>query len=252
MKYLIVCCLVAGNVYGQTNFTWSRGGIIRGDTNEKKIALIFSADIDAEGLPFIDSVLQAGDIRGSFFVTGNFFKRKENAMNLKKLAAHGNYIGSHSFGHLLYCDWTNRDSLLVTHHQMTSDLDSSYALLKHFGIPKDASRYFLPPFEWYNDSIARWAAGYGLQLINFTPGTYSNADYTTPDMGRQYLSSDTIYNRILRYEKSKKNGLNGFILLIHAGTQPSRTDKLYHRLPGLIQYLRNKGYRFETINRLLR
>ncbi len=39
---------------------------------------------------------------------------------------------------------------------------------------------------WYNAQISAWTAERGLTLVNFTPGTRSNADYTTPDMGDRY------------------------------------------------------------------
>ena len=51
--------------------------------------------------------------------------------------------------------------------------------------------------------------------------------------------------------KNKGDDLNGFILLLHFGTDPKRTDKLYSRLPELIQYLKAKNYRFVTIDTLL-
>ena len=108
---------------------------------------------------------------------------------------------------------------------------------------------FLPPYEWYNDSISVWTKDLGFQLINFTPGTKSTADYTTPDM-KNYRGSDDIYNSIVQYEQSR--GLNGFILLVHIGTDPKRTDKFYHHLPRLVKYLKAKGYQFQTVNQLLK
>ena len=88
----------------------------------------------------------------------------------------------------------------------------------------------------------------GVQIVNFTPGTTSNADYTTPEM-KNYLSSEKIYDNILAYEV--KNGLNGFLLLIHIGTDAKRTDKLYNRLEDLIKELKRRGYEFKDINTLL-
>ncbi|HTL07827.1 MAG TPA: hypothetical protein VL307_06205, partial [Chitinophagaceae bacterium] len=110
---------------------------------------------------------------------------------------------------------------------------------------------FLPPYEWYNDSIAAWTKNLGLQLVSFTPGTRSNADYTYPAMGEKYTGSDSILHSILGYEKASASGLNGFILLLHIGTDPRRTDKLYRRLPYLIQTLHQKGYQFKRIDELL-
>ena len=91
----------------------------------------------------------------------------------------------------------------------------------------------------------------GLQLINYTPGTLSHADYTTTK-DKNYRSSETIYNSIIDYERSKPAGLNGFILLMHIGAGPNRTDKFYSRLPALIKYLKQKGYQFQTVDKLLK
>lgn len=239
-------------IQAQRNITWSHGGIIRGDTSLHKIALVFSADEFGDGAVFIRKTLKEKNINASFFFTGNFLNNPEYQSVAKELLADGNYIGSHSYGHLLYCDWTKRDSTLLTRQEFINDLDSSYNRLHDFGISRDQAKYFMPPYEWYNDTISKWAKQYGLQIINFTPGTYSNADYTTPDMGKRYLPSDTIYNRIMRFEKEKPNGLNGFILLVHAGTDSKRTDKFYFLLPRLINELKGKGYEFVRVDELLK
>jgi peptidoglycan/xylan/chitin deacetylase (PgdA/CDA1 family) len=68
---------------------------------------------------------------------------------------------------------------------------------------------------------------------------------------RNYRGSDAIYKSILACEE-KPPGLNGFILLVHIGTDPARTDKFYHYLPQLIKYLKAKGYQFQTVNQLLK
>lgn len=170
---------------------------------------------------------------------------------IRLLLKNGNYLGSHSNSHPLYCDWVKRDSLLITHRQFVRDLDSAYLTMRHYGISRRGAHYYLPAYEWYNDSISAWTKAMGLQLVNFTPGTYSNADYSYPQMGKKYLSSKTIMARLLGYEKRDPHGLNGFILLIHIGTDPRRTDKFYYKLPQLIDSLNKKGYRFVKINELL-
>ena len=213
--------------------------------------MVFTGDEFADGGNYIATILQQQNIHGSFFLTGNFYRNPKFKTIIKKLKEDGNYLGSHSDKHLLYCDWEKRDSLLVTHQQFTKDLQNSYRELKQWGIDKKNAHYFLPPYEWYNDSIATWTRQMGLQLVNFSPGTRSNADYTYPEMGNKYVSSDTIMNSILQYEQKSANGLNGFILLIHIGTDPGRTDKFYYHLPALIQQLKNRGYQFVKINELL-
>ena len=160
-------------------------------------------------------------------------------------------MGSHSDKHILYCDWIKRDSLLVTKKEFTNDLENAYKELDNWKIEKNQAYYYLPAFEWYNDSIAAWTKDLGLQLVDFTPGTYSNADYTFPEMGKKYFSSNAIMDSILQYEVKSTNGLNGFILLVHIGTDPRRTDKFYKYLPALINELKKRGYEFERIDELL-
>lgn len=230
----------------------SQVAITRGDTSSRTLALVFTGDEFADGGYFIDSVLQRERINASFFLTGNFLRNKDFKKLVQKLVDHGNYVGSHSDKHLLYCDWTKRDSLLVTKAQFDRDLLQSYRELRKFGISKQRAYYFLPPYEWYNDSIVSWTAQAGLQLINFSAGTRSTADYTYPGMGARYVDSKTIYHSIFEYEERSSAGLNGFILLVHIGTDPQRTDKFYHALPGLIAAIKGKGYGFVRIDDLLR
>lgn len=116
-----------------------------------------------------------------------------------------------------------------------------------FGIDKKEAYFFMPPYEWYNQQISDWTAEMKLVLINYSPGTRSNADYTTPDMGDRYIGSEEIYESILSYESVSSNGLNGFILLIHIGTAPGRTDKFYFHLGDLITELHNREYQFKML-----
>ncbi len=128
-----------------------------------------------------------------------------------------------------------------------ADLRQNYKAMSAFGIsPRDA-KYFLPPFEWYNETIAGWTRMAGLTLVNFTPGTYSNADYTTPSMDGSYHGSDEILRRILEVEQSSPRGLNGYILLLHIGTDPAREDKFARKLDALITELQRRGYLFGTV-----
>ena len=73
----------------------------------------------------------------------------------------------------------------------------------------------------------------------------SNADYTTPDM-KNYKSSKFIYDNIMKVEREK--GLNGYVLLIHLGTDNRRTDKFYNNyLEKTIKALMKKGYSFVSV-----
>lgn len=218
------------------------GGIIRTDPSVRHIDFVFTAADKADGADRIISTLRKYNIKGGFFFTGEFFELYPDVV--RRLVAEGHYVGSHSYGHLLYAPWGKRDSLLVTRQEFEEDMFNSYKVLREFGIT-DAP-YFIPPYEHYNATISSWARQLGLQVINYTPGTLTNGDYTTPGMSR-YFSSKEILGKIREYERTDPDGLNGHIMLIHFGTDPSRTDKFYDKLPGLIRELRRKGYSFTPL-----
>ena len=218
------------------------GGIIRTDPSVRHIDFVFTAADKADGADRIISTLRKYNIKGGFFFTGEFFELYPDVV--RRLVAEGHYVGSHSYGHLLYAPWGKRDSMLVTRQEFEEDMFKSYKVLREFGIT-DAP-YFIPPYEHYNATISSWARQLGLQVINYTPGTLTNGDYTTPGMSR-YFSSKEILGKIREYERTDPDGLNGHIMLIHFGTDPSRTDTFYDKLPGLIRELRRKGYSFTPL-----
>lgn len=191
------------------------------------------------------------NVKASFFLTGNFYRNKSFKSIINKLKANGHYLGAHSNKHLLYCDWQKKDSLLITQSEFKEDLLANYKEMERFGIYKKDAEYFLPPYEWYNQSISNWTKAQNLQIINFSAGTRSNADYTYPELGMAYRSSDEILNSIKTYNDTNLNGLNGFILLLHIGTDPRRTDKFYNHLGELITYLQQNSYDLVRIDNLL-
>ncbi|WP_421827935.1 polysaccharide deacetylase family protein [Larkinella sp.] len=228
-----------------------RGAIIRGDTTARRLAIVFTGDEYADGGEQIRQKLAHHRVAASFFLTGRFYRNPVFQSLIRSLKKDGHYLGAHSDAHLLYCDWTKRDSLLVTQTQFRNDLEQNYAAMQSYGILKKDARYFLPPYEWYNDSIAAWTKTAGFQLISYTPGTLSHADYTTPDL-KNYRSSRVILESIYAYEQRQPAGLNGFILLLHVGTHPARTDKLYAHLDELLEYLQQKKYRLVRVDELIR
>jgi endoglucanase len=226
------------------------GAILRGDTEKKGLSLIFTGGDFSDGGSMIRKVLKEEKIPGSFFFTGDFYRNSSNSNLISGLIADGHYLGPHSDRHLLYCSWEDRKETLITKQEFVKDIQDNYAAMARFGIEKEKAIYFVPPFEWYNATIADWTKELGLTLINFTPGTLSTADYTTPAMAN-YKSSDLIYSSIIEYEHTSPYGLNGFILLLHIGTHPDRKDKFYSRLADLIHYLKQRDYTLIRVDHLL-
>jgi peptidoglycan/xylan/chitin deacetylase (PgdA/CDA1 family) len=221
----------------------AQGAIIRMDTAKKEIFLTFTGHEFGEGSTEILNTLRQQNVKTSFFLTGDFLRNPAFQKDIQRIIQDGHYLGMHSDKHLLYCDWGKRDSLLVTKTQFEQDIKANFAELQKLGLRSDQTSLFMPPYEWYNASVNGWAQEMGLTLVNFTPNTGTNADYTSPEMSN-YRSSEQLYQKLFSFEKTTPKGLNGAIVLIHLGTDPKRTDKFYSKLPQILNDLKAKGYRF--------
>jgi peptidoglycan/xylan/chitin deacetylase (PgdA/CDA1 family) len=232
------------------NVTLDHGGIVRGPRDSKVIALVFTGGDYGEGAPTILDALKARRMHASFFVTGGFLKAKDHQPYLRRIIKEGHYLGPHSYGHLLYCPWSDREKTLVSKEEFRADLQKNLDALAALGIPRTQLKFFLPAYEWYNNQIVDWASELGLVTVNFTSGTRSNSDYL-PDKDRRFISSAAIYQGILDYEAQKPDGLNGFLLLLHVGVGPGRTDKMHTKVGELIDELTKRGYRFVRVDEML-
>jgi peptidoglycan/xylan/chitin deacetylase (PgdA/CDA1 family) len=225
------------------------GGIVRGPQTQKTIALEFSADEFVEGAPTILDALASRHIKASFFLTGRCARRAENSSMIRRMIKDGHYVGPHSNSHPLLCPWTGKKRTLVTKEFFVDDLKQSLAALEKAGVPGEHIKYFLPPYEWYNEEIVAWTREVGLTLINHSGGTRSAADYTE-ERSRNFVSSQVIFDSILQQEK--EHGLNGYLLLMQLGAGPERKDKMFRRIGALCDELQKRGYRFVTVDGMLR
>lgn len=239
-----------GQAVPPDRFTYEQGGITRGPRDEPRIALIFTGGSYAEGAQTILDALREHGVKASFFVTGDFIRTPAFTDHLRRIVDEGHYLGAHSDAHLLYASWEDRSETLVTEPEFRADLEKNLDDLTAFGLTRGRMRYFIPPFEWYNREIADWSRDMGLVLFNYTPGTRSNADYM-PDDHPRFISSADIVHGILDHETAEPDGLNGFLLLLHLGAGPERTDRMDPLVGPLIAELQRRGYSFVRVDQLL-
>ena len=225
------------------------GAIIKTDNSKKQINLVFTGHEFADGYQAINEVLNKHEIKASFFFTGDFYRDEKNKQLIKNLIYDGHYLGAHSDKHVLYASWEKRDSTIVSKDEFINDVRMNYEEMRKFGISAEDAKYFLPSFEWYNDQISEWCDEIGLVLVCNSSGTNSNQDWTYPELGKQYFSSQKIISNIFTYESNQSDELNGFILLMHIGADARRTDKLYDRLDEIVIELKRRGYIFTLLTK---
>jgi endoglucanase len=263
MKLLAACCamlclfLVGANVPAtqpvpdlkDKPWTLVEGGVTRGDPSKKQIALIFTGGDYGEGAEQILEALKERNIKGSFFVTGDFLRKPELQSQVKRAIAEGHYVGPHSDKHPLYVPWEDRKKTLVTEADFRSDLEKNLSDLRELGALKDNRPvYFIPPYEWYNQDQVNWSRPMGVLLFNFTPGSGSNRDWA-PEGHKSFVSSQKLMDDILAYEQKDPDGLSGFLLLLHLGSQ--RQDKPFSLIGPMLDELKTRGYSFVRIDQML-
>lgn len=231
--------------------SFAHGGVVRGPRDRKRLALIFTGGDFGEGAGEVLDTLKAANVKGAFFLTGDYLRSPVLAPSARRAIAEGHYVGPHSDKHLLYAPWEDRNKTIVSREEFTADLRANVVALEAMGAKfPEGARWWIPPFEWYNQEISEWSLAAGWRLFNFTSGTLSHTDYTTDD-AKNYRSGDQIWKSIFDYEAAQPDGLNGFLLLTHVGAGDGRTDKFFRRLPALIAELRARGYEIVRIDDLL-
>jgi peptidoglycan/xylan/chitin deacetylase (PgdA/CDA1 family) len=222
------------------------GAIIRVNPDEKVIYLCFTADTNFNGAETILKTLKKQKVMGNFFLTGNCMRYEPNQDVIRRIVAEGHYVGGHSDGHVLYCDWGPQRPNLMSADSIITDLRANYAELSKFGVPRESACWFLPPYEHYNTFSVGVLEAMGVRVVNYTPGIGTPADYTTPDM-KNYRPAQPLIDGLWKFEKEQ--GLNGALLLIHPGIHADRPqgERLYNRLDEIIRYLKKKGYRFDRL-----
>jgi len=226
----------------------TEGAVVRGPREGRRLALIVSGHEFAEGGETFLDELAKHRARASFFLTGDFLVNPRFQPLVQRIVREGHFLGPHSDKHVLYCAWDKGKRTLVAREAFATDLRDNLEKIARFGVNRP--HYFLPPYEHWNGDIAAWTAELGLQLINFTSGTRSNADYTEEE-APNFVSSHEIFESIVRRERQDLHGLNGFLVLLHIGAGPKRTDKFSNRLGEMLDDLAGKGYRFVRVDELL-
>ena len=222
------------------------GAIVRLNPDEKVVYLCFTADVNFNGAEKILKTLKKQKVKGNFFLTGNCLRHAPNQDVIRRIVTEGHYVGGHSDGHVLYCDWGAERPTLMRADSIIADLRANYAELAKFGVKREDAAWFLPPYEHYNTFSVGVLEAMGVHVVNYTPGIGTPADYTTPDM-KNYRPAQPLIDGLWKFEKEQ--GLRGALVLIHPGIVESRPEKerLYNRLDEIIRYLKKKGYRFDRL-----
>jgi peptidoglycan/xylan/chitin deacetylase (PgdA/CDA1 family) len=228
-KTLITAVVLLAALYGIWQLSVARsfqlfGELIhRVDTNEKVIALTFD---DGPSKRFTDEVLailSAERVTATFFVTGK--ETTQNVPQARQLLTAGHQLGNHSYSH--------PRMLLMSPTAVASEIEQTDAAIRSAGY--QGNILFRPPYgkkllvlPWY------------LAQQNRTTIMWDLEPETDPKLaGDAQAMAAYVIN----------NAKPGSIVLLHVMYQSRQASR--EALPLIIEGLKQKGYRFVTVNELL-
>lgn len=208
--------------------------VIRGDSSQKKLAIVFTGLRNGNAAKTVSQILVKEKVRASFFLTPAFLK--QNGGLAKQLRGR-NYVGAAGAESW----WSCCDSFSLP-ADYASVLQENQLLLKSVGA---SSKITLLPGNDPASSVS--TEGF---LITPTPGTLglrAAAGAVSP----LYVNSDSIFQNIIGRARQMPYGLNGYFLVLPTDVPADRPDKFYMLLPLLFQDLKNEGYELVRADEML-
>jgi peptidoglycan/xylan/chitin deacetylase (PgdA/CDA1 family) len=223
---LVVALIIAGgallvSALGQPRTVMTALGpqpVRRGDAAQASVALMFNVDWGEDVIPTILEILEEGDAKATFFVTGVWARK--NPQLLRAIRGEGHEIGLHGDSH--------RHSTSLDTAQLTDFIKkNAESIAKILGV--EPAKLFAPPSGDCDDRVARVAAGLGYVTVLWTHDT---VDWKKPPAAR-------IVERVVGRAE------NGALFLMHP-TAPTT-----EALPAIIRGLKAAGYRIVPVSSLL-
>jgi peptidoglycan/xylan/chitin deacetylase (PgdA/CDA1 family) len=195
------------------------------ETDEKLVALTFDDGPSLRNTPAILDMLERKDIRATFFVVGRRVRRFPEIV--RRAADAGHEIANHTWRHVGL-------TLLPPMAIRRSVLRTSNVVERVAGV---TPRFVRPPMGWFNDAVLRSIRATGLTPVI---GSIHPQDSRKP-------GTDVIVERVLRRISP------GAVIILHDGGWRLQSDRSQSvaAVDEITDVLLSKGYRFETLSRLV-
>ena len=219
---LMVLLAVTGIAYSYyyQNFvipTITGGPIFKGNETRQAMALTINVDWGEEYLPGMLDTLAKKNVKATFFLPGRWAgKFSDLALDI---AQRGHEIGNHGYAH-------DHPNALGADLLQVDIQKAAVAIKKATNVQP---RLFAPAYGEYNSTVLKVADDLGYETIMWTLDTI---DWQKP-------SPEVILNRIV------PRASNGAIILMHPTKSTSQA------LPQMINQLKQKGYKLETVSKLI-
>lgn len=199
-------------------------------TDEPLVALTFDDGPNPDSTPKILDILKAHDVQASFFVVGKYVEKYPEIV--RRTHNEGHDIGNHTFDHV---NVPTTAAPLLSSQLIATNIE----IMK---ITKEHPVFARPPRGMYDARFQRLTDLMGMQTVLWSLSSQDWRGSSSPERMRE---------RLLRRVKP------GDILLFHdggslVGSEGASRQRTVDALPGIIEGLKEKGYRLAPLSRLLR
>lgn len=189
--------------------------------NEKVIYLTFDVGYGNENVEKILDTLKNEEVVGAFFILGNMVNSHSDLV--KRMQDEGHLVCNHTYSHKTMVNRSEEDFVAEL-----NKLDNAY-----FNISgQHLSKYYRPPEGRFDEKSLEYAQKMGYKTIFWS---FAYADW---DNNKQ-MSLEKAKTKIL------ENIHNGEIMLLHPTSSTNASI-----LPEILQELKNRGYRFGSLDEL--
>lgn len=188
-------------------------------TTQKTVYLTFDDGPIPEITEWVLNLLKKHDIKATFFCIGNNIEK--NPHIFQKVINDGHAIGNHTFNHIN--GWNSDNS---TYFENTEACRQS--ILHH---SKKDSKLFRPPYGKISRQQTKEIKNLGYKIVMW--------DVLSADFDTTITPQKCLDNVI-------KNATNGSVIIFHDSIKAF--TNLEYALPRVIEYLKENGFRFGTVN----
>lgn len=176
--------------------------------------------------PQILDILKKYNVKATFFVIGN--AAESNSELVKRTHVEGHAIGNHSYSHNYKYLYSNVDNFMT-------DIRKNEQVLKNILGPNFKTNLVRFPGGSFGEKKNPFKIALEKQGYNYIDWNALNGDAEG-----HHIPKDRLVQRL----KTTSGGKSELIILMHdLGTKQTTVDAL----PEIIEYLRNEGYEFHTL-----
>jgi peptidoglycan/xylan/chitin deacetylase (PgdA/CDA1 family) len=197
------------------------------DTAEKVLVLTFDAGADRGYAPQILDTLRDEGVKATFGMTGHWAEQHPDL--IRRMVNEGHHLMNHTWTHRSFTGRSTGQPALTAAERRDEIVRTENIIREQTGV--DLKPYFRPPYGDIDASVLRDIAANGYTV---------NVMWTVDSLGWRGLSENEIIKRVV------DGATPGGDILMHVGGQSLDGPAL----PDMIQQLRDKGYRFATVDEL--